>query len=216
MKQMLVLAMIALLFSGCESSQQMQGLFMGGSLGGLFGSSIGGVMEGPRGADAGRALGMIIGGAAGAAITAPKHAKEDTASPYYDNKSSARMPSLESAVVPEGYDHLQIENLRYVDQNDNHKIDAAERARLIFEIHNTGNVALYDVAPVVECSMPKRILISPTAIIASIQPGKSVRYTVELYGKKSLRDGNAQFSISFASGNMLYTVRRFDLATRGR
>ena len=213
---MSVLAVIAMLFCSCESSQQMQGLFMGSSLGGLFGSSIGGVMEGPRGADAGRALGMIIGGAAGAAITAPKHAKEDTSTSYYGSSSSAGTPSLESAAVPEGYEHLQIENLRYVDQNDNRRIDATERSRLIIEVHNTGNVALYNVAPVVECSMPKRIMISPAAIIASIQPGKRVRYTVELYGKKNLRDGKARFSISFASGNVLYTVRRFELETQGR
>lgn len=218
MKQVLVFIIFGLLFGSCESSQQMQGLFMGSSLGGLFGSSIGGLMEGPRGADAGRALGMIIGGATGAAVTAPRHSKdngESISSSYYYNEQSD-MPSSVSPAVPEGYDCLKIENLRYIDQNDNHMIDASERAKLVFEIHNTGHVTLHDVAPVVSCSMPKRILISPTAIIASISPGKSVRYTAELYGKKNLRTDKVHFSISFASGNVLYTVRRFDLETKGR
>ena len=218
MKQVLVFIIFGLLLGSCESSQQMQGLFMGSSLGGLFGSSIGGLMEGPRGADAGRALGMLIGGAAGAAVTAPKHSKdrdEDAGSSYYYNEGSDA-PSPVSTTVPAGYDQLKIENLRYIDQNDNHMIDAAERARLIFEIHNTGNITLHNVAPVVSCSMPKRIMISPTAIIASISPGKSVRYTAEVYGKKNLRTDKVHFSISFASGNVLYTVRRFDLNTKGR
>ena len=175
-------------------------------------------MEGPRGADAGRALGMLIGGATGAAVTAPKHSKdreEDSGSSYYYNEGSDA-PSLVSTEVTAGYDQLKIENLRYIDQNDNHMIDAGERARLIFEMHNTGNVTLHDVAPVISCSVPKRILISPTAIIASVSPGKRVRYTAELYGKKNLRTDKVHFSISFATGNVLYTVRRFDLDTNGR
>ena len=71
-KLSVILLGAALMLSGCESSQQIGGVYMGGMLGSVFGSSIGGLMGGPRGADAGGALGMIIGGATGAVVTAPK------------------------------------------------------------------------------------------------------------------------------------------------
>ena len=59
----------------------------------------------------------------------------------------------------------------------------------------------------------KKVMVSPTAIVASIAPGRSVRYTAELYGKPSLRRGMADFTISFAYGQYLYTVRSFQLQT---
>ena len=63
---------LALVLSGCSSSEQMSGVFTGGMLGGIFGSSIGGLMDGPRGHDAGNLIGMVVGGTLGAAVTAPK------------------------------------------------------------------------------------------------------------------------------------------------
>ena len=206
---------------------------MGSSLGGIFGSSIGGIMDGPRGADAGRALGMIIGGAAGAAATAPKQQKQTQVGRYDEytqersvdeynrrsssvNRRSATIDRQTGISVPDGYEALQIEDLRFMDQNNDHRLNANERAKLVFEIRNTGSRTLYNVAPVVDVSDSKHILISPTAIVGSIAPGKAVRYTAELYAKKNLKNGNAQFRISFAQGKVLYTVRRFELRTQER
>lgn len=62
----------------------------------------------------------------------------------------------------------------------------------------------------------KRIIISPTAIVASLAPGKGVRYAAELYAKESLRTGTADFSLGFAKGDMVYTVRTFQISTFGR
>lgn len=232
MRKTSVLLLIAvMLLSGCESSEQLGGVFMGGSLGGIFGSSIGGLMDGPRGADAGQALGMVIGGVAGAAITSSGNRKsvKSNRSRYSDSESdyasndvyssgsnrSQKNQSYQSGAVsiPDGYSDLQVENLRFIDQNNNHTIDALERSKLVFEIRNNGSQTLYNIAPVIGVSVPKRILVSPTAIIASIAPGKSVRYTAELYGKKRLDTGVVDCSIGFAVGKLLYTVRRFQLST---
>ena len=215
MKQTTILIAALALLASCQSSQQMQGIFMGSSLGGLFGSSIGGLMEGPRGADAGRALGMLIGGATGAAVTSPKRTTEETTVSRHRDTDSYNRRS-DTPTIPQEYDCLKIENLRYTDNNDNRTLDASERARLTFEIRNTGSTTVYNVAPVVNTSMTKQIVVSPPAIIASIAPGRSVRYTAELYGKKNLRTATAQFTISYATNGTLYTVRRFELATHGR
>jgi hypothetical protein len=221
----LSLMIAAMLLTGCESSEQLNGMFMGGTLGSIFGSSIGGLMDGPRGADAGRALGMLIGGAAGAAVTAPKNNNSSDVSSRYDNYDQndevdtynrhSRRNQVQQPVtsVPEEYSNLQIENLRFVDQNNNHTLDASERAQLVFEIRNSGNQTVYNVTPVVNSSDAKHILISPTARIDAIAPGRAVRYTAELFGKSHLRLGSADFTISFAVGKLLYTVRKFQLST---
>ena len=218
MKHLSIPLLLALLLTAgsCQSSQQINGFFMGSSLGGVFGSSIGGLMDGPRGADAGRALGMIIGGATGVAVTTPRSEKSRNDNRTTDsyNRRSPQAPA--QPTIPQKFYDLKINNLRLTDSNNNHAIDANERAQLIFEIENIGRTTYYNITPVVEVSDPKRILISPPAIIASLSPGRSVRYTVDLFGKKNIKTGIAQFSISFAEGDLFYTVRRFDLSTRGR
>ena len=55
--------------------------------------------------------------------------------------------------------------------------------------------------------------ITKFGAFVTIAPGRSVRYTAELYGKPSLRRGMADFTISFAYGQYLYTVRSFQLQT---
>jgi hypothetical protein len=221
----------ALILSGCSSSEQMNGMYLGGMLGSVFGSSIGGLAGGPRGSDAGTALGMIVGGAVGAAVTAPKTTPRngDSSDRYddtyengrsvdeYNRHSSRPQTGAGSAetyqTVPEDYQNLQIENLRFIDENHNRSLDAGERAKIVFEIRNAGTRTMYNVTPVLSVSDARHILISPTAIISAIEPGKTVRYTAELFGKKKLRRGIADFSLSFADGKKLYTVRRFQLQT---
>ena len=134
---------------------------------------------------------------ADAAVESPDGAEAEAAAP----------------AVPDGYRDLQIENLRFVDKNSNRTIDAGERAKLVFEIRNAGPTTVYNVTPVVGVTGTKKVMVSPTAIVASIAPGRSVRYTAELYGKPSLRRGMADFTISFAYGQYLYTVRSFQLQT---
>ena len=61
-----------LMLSGCQSMNQFYGATTGASIGGMFGSAIGGIADGPRGHDLGTVVGMAVGGIIGAAATAPK------------------------------------------------------------------------------------------------------------------------------------------------
>ena len=216
-------SILALSLCSCTSPNQMNGVFTGGMLGGIFGSSIGGLMDGPRGHDAGNIIGMVVGGAVGAAATAPRAKKVER----YDNydtyshrktsrKSSSPVPDKYSQDMIAEYDNLAVENLRFIDENNNHTIDAGEHAKIQFELKNNGNETIYNITPVIGVTDNKRILISPTAIIASIRPGRGVKYTAEVYGKPSLKSGQADFTLGFAKGNLIYTTETFQLATRGK
>lgn len=217
MKKIFVSLLTAMtMMSSCTSYNQMNGVFSGSMLGGIFGSSIGGLMDGPRGHDAGQLMGMVIGGAAGAAVTTPRKAtKYDDYDTYGRTKRSAATTISESQMTRE-YDNLSIENLRFIDKNNNQAIDAGENAKIIFELKNNGSSTLYNITPVLGVSDNKRIMISPTAIIASLAPGRSVKYTAEVFGQKNLKNGIADFSIGFAKGDMVYTVREFQLNTHAK
>ena len=182
-------------------------------------------MDGPRGYDRGRLMGMVIGAAAGAAVTAPKTVtrqernfdySSDNYLDEYNRHSNQRTTAGYRQQMENEYASLSVDNIRFIDQNGNECIDANEHVKLSFDIRNKGNRTLYDVAPVISVNGTKQIFISPTAVIGSIEPGKAMRYTAEIIATKKLRNGTAEFSISFGSGDLLYTVSSFDLRTRGR
>ena len=212
---------LALVLSGCSSSEQMSGVFTGGMLGGIFGSSIGGLMDGPRGHDAGNLIGMVVGGTLGAAVTAPKTKKvskydERNASSRHRTKGYQNMPDASAQRLQNDYDNLNVENLRFIDRNNNHIIDAGEHGKIQFEVKNNGPKTLYNITPVIGVTDNKRILISPTAIIASLAPGKGVKYTAEVYGKPNLKTGIANFTLGFVKGEYIYTSDTFQLETQAR
>ena len=51
---------MALLLSSCQSMNQFYGVTTGASIGGMFGSAIGGIADGPRGSDLGTVVGMAV------------------------------------------------------------------------------------------------------------------------------------------------------------
>ena len=95
-------------------------------------------------------------------------------------------------------------------------IDAAENSKIVFEVKNNGAGTIYDIAPVISVTGSKHIVISPTAVISYIDAGQSIRYSAEVYADRKLRDGIADFTISFARGDYLYNMTSFQLATRAR
>lgn len=207
-----------MLLAGC-TDRQMQGTMAGGSLGAIFGSSIGGLMGGPRGSDAGTALGMAVGAVVGNAVTSQKNRKGSTN--IDDCDDSCNLPPSRrnprnggEASYVSGIDGLQVENIRFVDENRNQTIDAGEHAKILFEIHNAGNTTLYNITPVVSCSEPKRISVSPTAIIGNLAPGKAVSYTANVVASPRLKDGEASFRIAFQDGRRTVTYKDFTLATK--
>ena len=46
--------------------------------------------------------------------------------------------------------NLKIRNIRFIDDNRNHVIDAGENSKVVFEIVNEGRTPVYDVVPAVE------------------------------------------------------------------
>ncbi len=204
----------ALIFmSSCQSANQFFGVATGASVGGMFGSAIGGITGGWRGSDAGRLAGMVIGGAIGAAATAPKTSKESRTSDYYNGYDYDDYHQNNSYSP---YANIYIENIRLVESYENNSIDAEEHAKLIFDIRNMGNDYVYDIAPVITVTGTKQIYLSPTAIISELGPGKAVRYQAEVIATKKLKNGVADFNISFSNGDQLYTMSSFQIATRSR
>lgn len=215
MKKTIIAAMSAalILVSSCQSASQFYGVATGASVGGMFGSAIGSISGGWRGSNVGRLAGMAIGGAIGAAATAPKANKESRTSDYY-NGYDYNDYQQNNSYSP--YASIYVENIRLVESTQNNCIDAEEHAKLIFDVRNTGNDYVYDIAPVITVSGTKQIYLSPTAIISELGPGKAVRYQAEVVATNKLKNGVADFNISFSNGDQLYTVSSFQIATRGR
>lgn len=222
MKKLGILALsAALIFSSCESSDQFGAAAGGGMLGAIFGSAIGGLMGGPRGADAGTVIGMITGAAMGAASTAPKERGKsdyDYTTDTYNRHSKVVYSGRgeEADRLGREFANVEIRNLRFVDKNNNQAIDAGENSKIVFEVKNNGSHTIYDVAPVLSVSGSKQIVISPTAVISYIDAGQAVRYSAEVYANRKLRNGTADFTISFAKGDYLYNITSFQLATHAR
>lgn len=201
----------ALMLSSCQSMSQFYGATTGASIGGMFGSAIGGIADGPRGSDLGTVVGMAVGGIIGAAATAPKTDDGNYRSSdyYYDyDRDDYRQNNAYSPFA-----NIEIEELRFVDENNNKALDANEHAKLVFIIRNTGRDYVYDIAPVITVSGTKEIYLSPTAIVKELAPGKAVRYQSEIIATKKLKTGAADFSIGFSDGDKLYTLRSFQLRT---
>jgi hypothetical protein len=215
MKKTIIAAMSAvlILMSGCQSASQFYGVATGASVGGMFGSAIGAISGGWRGSNVGRLAGMAIGGVVGAAATAPKTTKESRTSDYY-NGYDYNDYHQNNSYSP--YSDITIENIRLVESLNNNSIDAGEHAKLIFDIRNIGNDYVYDIAPVITVSGTKQIYLSPTAIVSELGPGRAVRYQAEVVATNKLKDGVADFNISFSNGDQLYTVSSFQIATRRR
>ena len=219
MKKILTTAMVAVLImtlTACDSAREFYGMATGASLGGVFGSAIGGITGGRRGHDVGTIAGMVIGGAIGAAVNRDKPSghmskKETSSSDYYGDYDYDDYTYDKS---PSPFANLEIENLRFVDPDDHTYIGAGSHTHLVFEIRNYGEEVVFDIAPVVTVSGTKEILLSPTAIVSELPPGRAVRYTADIVATKKLKNGMADFSIGFSDGQTVYTMRSFQLATR--
>ena len=222
MKKLGIFALSAvLLMSSCESSDQFGAAAGGGVLGAIFGSAIGGLMGGPRGADAGAAIGIIAGATMGAAAAAPKErgrSDYDYTTDTYNRHSKVVYSSRgeDADRLGREFAKVEIQNLRFIDGNNNQAIDAGENSKIAFEVKNNGSHTIYDIAPVISVNGTKHIVISPTAVISYIDAGQAVRYTAEVYADRKLRNGTAEFTISFAKGDYLYNMTTFHLATRRR
>ena len=180
----------------------------GASIGGVLGSILGDHAGGYHGSQFGALVGTVAGAAVGNAVTTPKPEKKITET-YVSNAPS------EPYYAPSG---LQIINIRFVDDNRNHVIDADETCKLVFDIANEGDVSAYNITPVVEeITGMKHIEISPSAQISYLPQGDRVRYTATIAGGKRLKSGEAVFRVYTTESNgAISETHEFSLPTAKR
>ncbi len=110
---------------------------------------------------------------------------------------------------------IEIRNARFVDDNEDGKIQRDEICKIIFEVINRGNQPLTDVVPtVIEANGNRHIFISPSMHIESIAPGKGIRYTAVIKADSRLKEGNARFCVSvIQGGEAISKVSEFNIPT---
>lgn len=220
---------LAILLSGCGTSGMagspsatMTGAAIGGNIGGAIGGLIGDSGKGWRGHYRGSAIGSIVGTIAGAAIgnaaTAPKKQEEygykverSQSSTYNQHSYNQYSEARHSAI-----NNLKIRNIRFIDYNRNHVIDAEERCKVVFEIMNEGNRAAYNVVPVVaEVTGMKHIYISSSVMIEQISAHEGVKYTASIGAGKRIKTGEITIRIAVADENgQEYDWQEFSLPTQ--
>ena len=202
------LLLAALLISSCGTAGQVgarPGAMMagaaiggnvGGAIGGIVGSNSGRWNGGWRGSSIGSLVGTIAGAAIGGAASAAVAQKQQEA---YEQQMNNQQRMEYSYNQNQSYvneipaynplNNLIIENLRFIDDNRNKIINPDESSKIIFEIYNDGENAVYDIIPEVQdLSNNKAISISPSVMIEKIEPGQGFRYTATLYAGKKLKD----------------------------
>ena len=184
MKKILLLLAVVLTMSSCYTTS-MQGspaaVSAGASIGGVLGSIVGDRAGGWQGSQFGALVGTVAGAAIGNAVTTPRQERVVVEESYPE-----RIPS-ESYYAPSG---LRITNIRFIDDNRNHTIDAEENCKLVFDIVNEGDVSAYNITPIIEeMTGLKHLAVSPSAQISYLPQGDRVRYTATIAGGKRLKTG---------------------------
>ena len=164
----------------------------------------------------GALLGTVTGAAVGNAITTPREETYQVEEYYVKTYPSSSQYEHTSSYEPSS--GLRIINLRFIDDNRNHVIDAEEDSKLVFDVVNDGDVPAYNVTPVIEeMSGMKHILISPSAQIAYMPVGNQIRYTATIRGGRKLKTGQAQFRVFATESNGAVTeAHEFTLPTQKR
>lgn len=133
------------------------------------------------------------------------------------------MPSVryDGITAPHRHDALPLEvcNARFVDDNEDHALNAGEMGKVIFEVYNRSDEPVYDVQPmVVETSGNRHVKISNTIHVERIMPGKGVRYTAVVKAAKRLKDGRLTFRVYAVRGNdgTASNVSEFDIRASRR
>ena len=207
------------LLSACSPSG-MQGnpaaVQAGAAIGGVLGAIVGDRAGGYNGSQFGALLGTVTGAAVGNAITTPREETYQVEEYYVKTYPSSSQYEHTSSYEPSS--GLRIINLRFIDDNRNHVIDAEEDSKLVFDVVNDGDVPAYNVTPVIEeMSGMKHILISPSAQIAYMPVGNQIRYTATIRGGRKLKTGQAQFRVFATESNGAVTeAHEFTLPTQKR
>jgi hypothetical protein len=188
---------------------------VGAQVGGMVGSIIGGSNDSYAGWAIGNIMGTVAGAAIGNAVSTPKQSQQQSTAPYtYQQQQDNSYPEPVNSNNRDDnsrYDRGQsynnvaalpvaIQNIRFVDENNDHVIQAGEFCKLIFELHNTGNQTINNIYPNILLSN-KRVGVSNPVLIQTLRPGEKMRYTASIYGYSNLRDGSVDFTITASQQN---------------
>ena len=212
MKKIILLITIVVTFSSCYTvsmSGSPAAVSAGASIGGVLGSIVGERAGGWNGSQFGALVGTVAGAAVGNAVTTPRQ-KEAGVSGH-----TPVQEQVESYYAPSG---LRVMNIRFIDDNRNHTIDAEETCKLVFDIANEGDVSAYNITPIIEeLSGMKHLVISPSAQISYLPQGDRVRYTATIAGGKRLKAGEALFRVYTTESNgSVSEMHEFTLPTAKR
>lgn len=208
MKKVIVMLLSALMLTSCYTTRMggsPAAVSAGASIGGVLGSIVGDRAGGYGGSQFGALLGTVAGAAIGNAVTTPPKEK------VYRETEETNVPSGSYNAVS----GLQITNIRFIDDNRNQAIDAGESCKIIFEIVNAGDVAAYNIVPVVEeTSGMKHLQISPAAQVAYMDKDDRIRYTAVINAGKRLKSGEAVFRVYTSESNgALSDIHEFSIPT---
>ncbi len=214
MKKLLILSLsISLAACGTTGMQGNPGaILVGAQAGGMVGSIIGSSSDSFTGWAIGNVVGTIAGAAIGNAISTPHESQQQSVSPrtyqQQDNSypetnidadnSSNQGRSIYKNATP--FLPIMIQNIRFVDENNDHIIQAGEFCKLIFELYNSGDQIMYNIYPNITLSNSK-VGVSKPVLIEKLRPGQRIRYTASVYGYKDLRDGQVGFAITVCQQN---------------
>lgn len=219
---------LAILCSGCGTSQMtsgnpnavMAGAAIGGNLGGAIGGLVGENNRGWRGGYRGSAIGSIIGTVAGAAIgnavTTPKQPEEYSYQIERTQPNRTQSYRPQSNATSSAINNLKIRNIRFIDDNRDHMLSSGENSKVVFEIINEGNRSAFNVVPVVaEITGMKRVYISPSVMIERIDPRNGMKYTANISAGDRIKSGEIIIRIAIADGNgEEYDWQEFSLPTQ--
>ena len=208
MKKVIVILLSALMLTSCYTTRMggsPAAVSAGASIGGVLGSIVGDRAGGYGGSQFGALLGTVAGAAIGNAVTTPPKEK------VYRETEETNVPSGSYNAVS----GLQITNIRFIDDNRNQAIDAGESCKIIFEIVNAGDVAAYNIVPVVEeTSGMKHLQISPAAQVAYMDKDDRIRYTAVINAGKRLKSGEAVFRVYTSESNgAVSDIHEFSIPT---
>lgn len=138
-KMIFILCIPTALLSACSPSG-MQGnpaaVQAGAAIGGVLGAIVGDRAGGYNGSQFGALLGTVTGAAVGNAITTPREETYQVEEYYVKTYPSSSQYEHTSSYEPSS--GLRIINLRFIDDNRNHVIDAEEDSKLVFDVVNDG------------------------------------------------------------------------------
>lgn len=216
-KSVIVLVLLVGMTSSC-TYQSMTGspaaVSAGASIGGLVGSIVGDNADGWRGSQFGALIGTIAGAAIGNAVTSPRNnGRVNRDEDYIYNEEGYNRREY-----TEARSDISIQNIRFIDENRDHVIEAGENSKLVFDLVNEGSGPAYNIVPVVEeLSGIKHLTMSPMREISYMPQGNQIRYTITIYADKRLKSGLARFRLyTMESSGAMSEPHEFSLPTRRR